>query len=42
MDYYEQALDKLNHMSDNFLKALVLNGMAQIYIAQKILKKQNP
>ena len=42
MDYYEQALDKLNHMSNNFLKALVLNGMAQIYIAQKNPEKAKP
>jgi len=42
MDYYQKALNKLNEMPDNFLTALVLNGMAQIHIAQKSPEKAKP
>lgn len=35
LDYYEKSLEKLEKMPDNFLKALVLNGMANIYLAKK-------
>ncbi|WP_170144259.1 helix-turn-helix domain-containing protein [Epilithonimonas arachidiradicis] len=42
MDYYQKALNKLNQMPDNFLKALVLNGMAKIYIEQKDPKRAKP
>ncbi len=37
--YYSGALDKLNKMPDNFLKALVLNGIAQVYIGKKDVHK---
>lgn len=33
--YYQHSLDKLRKMSDNFLKALVLNGLAKTYLAKK-------
>ncbi|WDF46044.1 helix-turn-helix domain-containing protein [Chryseobacterium sp. KACC 21268] len=33
--YYQHSLDKLGKMSDNFLKALVLNGLAKTYLAKK-------
>jgi len=42
MGFYNQALEKLNQMPDNFLKALVMNGMAQIYIDQKDPEKAKP
>ncbi|UQB69852.1 AraC family transcriptional regulator [Epilithonimonas zeae] len=42
MNYYQKALNKLNEMPDNFLTALVLNGMAQIHIAQKNPEKAKP
>lgn len=42
MGFYNQALEKLNQMPDNFLKALVMNGMAQIYIDQKNPEKAKP
>jgi len=42
MGFYKQSLEKLNQMPDNFLKALVMNGMAQIYIDQKDPEKAKP
>ena len=42
LGFYNQALEKLNQMPDNFLKALVMNGIAQIYIDQKDPKKAKP
>lgn len=35
LEYYRNALDKLEKMPDNFMKALVINGMAEVYLAQK-------
>ncbi|MPS63443.1 MAG: AraC family transcriptional regulator [Chryseobacterium sp.] len=37
--YYNKALQKLNGMPDNFLKALVYNGFAQVYMGKKDLVK---
>lgn len=37
--YYNKALQKLDKMPDNFLKALVYNGMSQVYIDQKEFEK---
>ncbi|WP_379963261.1 helix-turn-helix domain-containing protein [Epilithonimonas sp. UC225_85] len=37
--YYNQALEKLVQMPDNYLKALVLNGIAQVYISKKNAEK---
>lgn len=39
LKYYHSALQKLNTMPDNFLKGIVLNGIAQIYISKKESKK---
>jgi len=35
LDYYNAALSKLDKMPDNFLKGLVYNGLAQVYIGKK-------
>jgi len=37
--YYDKALQKLNKMPDNFLKALVYNGISQVYISKRDFKK---
>jgi len=42
LEFYNQSLEKLEKMPDNFLKALVLNGMANIYIVDKNLNKAKP
>ena len=42
LEYYEQSLDKLDKMPDNFLKALVLNGIADVYIAMRSPEKARP
>jgi len=34
-NYYKSALSKLEKMPDNFLKGLVYNGIAQVYIDEK-------
>lgn len=39
LNFYNKALEKLALMPDNYLKALVLNGIAQIYIARKDAEK---
>jgi len=39
LTYYHSALKKLDQMPDNFLKGLVLNGLAKIYIAKEDKKK---
>ncbi len=39
LTYYQNALKKLDQMPDNFLKGLVLNGIAKIYIAKEDGKK---
>lgn len=35
LGFYNKALEKLNKMPDNFVKGLVYNGLAQIYIEKK-------
>lgn len=37
--HYNKSLQKLNGMPDNFLKALVYNGFAQVYIGKKDFNK---
>lgn len=41
-NFYQKALEKLNKMPDNFLKGLVLNGLAQIHITKKDPEKAKP
>jgi len=39
LDFYNKALENLSKMPDNYLKSLVLNGIAQVYISEKNLEK---
>ncbi|WP_312765647.1 helix-turn-helix domain-containing protein [Epilithonimonas sp.] len=39
LDFYDVALKNLEQMQDNFMKALVLNGIAKIFIAKKDVKQ---
>lgn len=37
LDYYNKALERLNKMPDNYLKGIVFNGIAQVYIGKNNL-----